>query len=67
MVTVMYTYIAEVHQCCPTLVRGEKEAEVAIAEGKYPVIDILTDVFAIPSATGTSVCQVLKNTMMYFM
>ena len=42
----------EVHQCCPALVRGEKEVELAIAEGKYPVIDILTDVFAISSASG---------------
>lgn len=26
--------------------------EIALHEGKYPVIDILTDVFAIPSASG---------------
>ena len=26
--------------------------EMAIAEGKYPVIDILTDVFALASVSG---------------
>lgn len=32
--------------------RGEKEVEIALAEGKYPVIDTMTDVFAIASAAG---------------
>lgn len=41
-----------IHQHCLAIVRGEKEMEVALHEGKYPVIDILTDVFAIPSASG---------------
>ena len=54
----MYTTVSgervEVHQCCPALVRGEKEAEVARAEGRYPVIDITADVFAIASASGKS-------------
>lgn len=44
--------ISSAHQYCLALVRGEKEMEVALQEGKYPVIDVLTDVFAIPSAPG---------------
>lgn len=48
----------ETYQCYPTLVRGEKEVEVALAEGKYPVIDILTDVFAVASAPGTLIVLV---------
>ena len=44
--------IVEMQQCCPALVRGEKEVEVARAEGRYPVIDITADVFAITSAPG---------------
>ena len=42
----------EHYQCSPALVRGEKEMELALSEGKKPVIDILTDVFAIISASG---------------
>ncbi len=32
--------------------RGEKEKELALAEGKYPVIDVSIDVFAIISSPG---------------
>ena len=42
----------EAVQCCPALVRGEKEVEVARAEGRYPIIDITADVFAIASSPG---------------
>ena len=42
----------EVQRCCPALVRGEKEIAMALAEGKFPVIDTTTDVFAIISSLG---------------
>ena len=53
--------IAAVHQYCLALVRGEKEMEIALQEGKYPVIDIMTDVFAIPSAAGESFEKTLRH------
>ncbi len=44
--------VDEHYQCSPALVRGEKEMELAVSEGKSPVIDTMTDVFAIISASG---------------
>lgn len=45
--------IEEVQHCCPALVQGEKEIAMALAEGKFPVIDTTTDVFAVISSPGT--------------
>lgn len=63
MVTLVLCNRGDCQSACPcaavglpqyslALVRGEKEAEIALREGKYPVIDVLTDVFAIPSTSG---------------
>ena len=38
----------------PAVVDGEKAVEAALAEGLFPIIDKTVDVFAVPSAEGTS-------------
>jgi len=47
----------------PAVVDGEKAVEAALAEGLFPIIDKSVDVFAVPSAEGTSI-HVLYTTGM---